>query len=74
MGTYELIMGINSITSGAGDVTGVVTRNHIFSGNTPYSFGSMYTTLRFINTGTKPSTVSCRITIGADPEIGRAHV
>ncbi|MFO7575715.1 MAG: hypothetical protein R6W67_11230, partial [Bacteroidales bacterium] len=67
MVTYQLIMGINSHTTGTGDVTGIVTRNHVFSGNTPYSFGSTYTTLRFINTGTKPSIVSCRITIGADP-------
>ncbi|MFN2380352.1 MAG: hypothetical protein ABR519_09135 [Bacteroidales bacterium] len=67
MASYELFMGINSLTTGTGDVTGIVTRNHLFSGNTPYSFGSMFTTLRFINTGTKPSGVSCRITIGTDP-------
>lgn len=67
MSTFELFMGLNSNTTGSGDVSGIVTRNHIFSGNTPYSFGSFFTTLRFVNTGTKPESVSCRITIGTDP-------
>jgi hypothetical protein len=67
MRTYELFMGTNSITSGIGDLTGIVTRNHVFSGNTPYSFGSPFTTLTFINVGDKPTSVSCRISIGSDP-------
>jgi hypothetical protein len=67
MNIYELFMGADSQTTGIGDVTGIITRDHFFNGNTPYSFGSEYTTLRFINTGTKPERVSCKVTIGVDP-------
>jgi len=67
-GSYTLNMGISSTISGAGDVTGVVKRMHVFTGNTEYTFGNQYTSLTFLNTGTKPGWVSCKIAIGAAPD------
>jgi hypothetical protein len=58
---YELIMGASSSTSGDGDVSGIVTRNS-FLVNTPYSFGSPYTSLILSAGGTLPSTLSVKLT------------
>jgi len=69
MGANTLSMGIAATTTGAGDVTGIVKRNHVFSGNTAYSFGNPNTTITFVNvTGAiKPAWVSCKIAIGTAP-------
>ncbi len=60
--------------TGPGDVTGIVKRTHIFNPNKPYSFGSQYTNLTFLNAGTQPDEVSCRITIGAAPSYATGSV
>jgi hypothetical protein len=67
-GNYMLNMGVSSTTSGDGDITGTVKREHVFTGNTEYTFGNQYTSLTFLNTGTKPGWVTCRISIGAAPD------
>ena len=61
-----LTMGASATTSGSGEVTGIVSRTTLV-GNTSYSFGSQYTTIRFNNTGTLPTAVSVKITIGSSP-------
>jgi hypothetical protein len=67
-GSHTLNMGVDATTTGPGDVTGIVKRtNPDFAGNQAYSFGNQFTTLTFMNTGTKPGWVSCKITIGAVP-------
>jgi|GEM_PF-662984 len=67
MSTDTLNMGSAATTSGIGDVTGVIKRQHTFLGNVEYSFGNQYTTLLFINTGVKPGWVSCKVSIGLTP-------
>ncbi len=68
MGIFTLNM-LNATASvaGNGDVTGIVKRTHIFTPNVQYQFGSQFTTLNFINYGTQPNEISCRISIGAAP-------
>ena len=66
-GSYLLNMGASSTITGPGDVTGTVRREHVFTGNTTYSFGNPNTSLTFLNTGSKPGWVSCKIAIGAAP-------
>jgi hypothetical protein len=66
--TNTLNMGSNATTVGIGDVTGIIKRQHTFIGNIQYSFGNQYTTLTFINTGTKPGWVSCKVSIGTEPD------
>ena len=66
-GSYTLYLGVSSSITGVGDVTGIVKREHVFTGNTAYSFGNQYTTLTFVNTGSKPNWVSCKIAIGEAP-------
>jgi hypothetical protein len=51
---------------GTGDVTGIVKRTHVFTPNNQYSFGSQYTTLNFLGTGTRPSEITCRISLGSN--------
>lgn len=60
MGANELTMGATATTTGAGDVTGIVTRN-TFSLNTPYSFGNQFTTINLSNFGTLPTSISVKI-------------
>jgi hypothetical protein len=67
MTSDTLFMGGLATTIGIGDVTGVITRQHTFIGNIQYSFGNQYTSLTFINTGTKPGWVSCKVSIGLVP-------
>ncbi len=57
---------VPATTIGAGDVTGIVTRTN-FLPNVQYSFGNQYSTLSFQNTGTLPTSVSVKITIGTAP-------
>jgi hypothetical protein len=65
--SYTLNMGANSTTTGVGDVTGVVKRSHAFVTSQQYSFGNKYTDLAFMGISTKPSWVSCTISIGTAP-------
>ncbi|MEI7897565.1 MAG: hypothetical protein WCJ26_11060, partial [bacterium] len=68
MATYTLSMpGASAGVTGTGDVTGIVKRHHTFTPNIQYQFGSQYTSLNFLNTGTQPDEISCKITIGAAP-------
>ncbi len=64
MNSYTLNMGVSATTTGIGDVTGTIRRQHTFTGNVSYSFGNQNTSLTFINTGTKPGWVSCKVSIG----------
>ena len=67
MSTYTLTMGENATTTGIGDVTGIVKREHIFNINTEYTFGSQYTTFNFTDGNLKPTWISLKISIGAVP-------
>ena len=69
MGAYTLNMGASATTTGIGDVTGIVKRQHTFLDGIEYSFGNHYTSLDFLGVpgGVKPSWVSCKIVIGAAP-------
>ena len=66
MGTYTLTMGANAITTGVGDVTGIVKRTSFVAGVT-YTFGNQYSTMIFQNTGTLPTEISLRVSIGTAP-------
>jgi len=65
MDTYTLEMGLTGTTTGDGDVTGIVKRTGSFIGNVSYSFGNQFTSVAFINTGTKPAWLSCQIILNA---------
>lgn len=67
--SYTLNMGALSTTSGNGDITGVVQRQHTFITGQDYSFGNPYTNLTFTGTSesVKPAWVSCKIAIGTAP-------
>ncbi len=68
MGIHTLSMLTASASvAGTGDVSGIVRRHHTFIPNTQYQFGNQFTSLNFLNTGTQPDEVSCRISIGAAP-------
>jgi hypothetical protein len=62
-----LSMGPNAVTLGIGDVTGIVSRNHAFASNTPYTFGNQFTTITFASGGTYPSQIQLITTIGTSP-------
>ncbi len=66
MGAFTLTLGANATTLGAGDVTGTVKRTSIVAG-VSYTFGNQYNTLVFQNTGTLPTEMSIRVTIGTAP-------
>ena len=66
MSNYTLTMGANATNTGIGDVTGIVTRNSIVI-NTSYTLGNPYTFIVFPATGTLPTSVSLKTTIGAAP-------
>ena len=67
MGANTLSMGSSSTTTGLGDVTGIVKREHTFNVNTPYTFGSQFTTISFSDSDTKPTWIKLKITIGNEP-------
>lgn len=67
MSAYTLTMGLNATTTGIGDVSGIVTRYGTFVAATPYSFGNANTVINFSNTGTYPSSISMKITLGSTP-------
>ncbi len=66
MGTHTLTMGGSATSTGAGDVTGIVTRTTLVAATT-YSFGNQFNTIRFQNLGTLPTSLSFKLTIGAAP-------
>lgn len=66
METFTLSLGANATTVGAGDVTGIVKRTSFVAG-VSYTFGHQYNTIVYQNTGTLPTEMSVRLTIGAAP-------
>jgi hypothetical protein len=66
MGTHTLNMGASATTIGQGDVTGIVKRTTILP-NVSYTMGNTYSFITFPNTGTLPSQMSMKITIGVLP-------
>ena len=69
MGNNTLNMGINATNTGVGDVTGIVKRQHTFTGNVAYTFGNQFSTIAFTNVSgaVKPAWLSCKISIGSAP-------
>ena len=67
MSIYTLKMEGASTTTGYGDVTGIVKREHTFLQNVPYTFGSEHTTFTFTDANLKPTWISLKITIGEVP-------
>ncbi|MBM2824991.1 MAG: hypothetical protein HW402_655 [Dehalococcoidales bacterium] len=61
-----LTMGASATTTGAKDVTGIVTRTTLVPA-TSYTFGNQFTTITFDNAGTLPTAISVNITIGSAP-------
>lgn len=68
-GTATLNMGALAVTTGMGDVSGIVRREHLFNNGQDYDFGNPYTTINFLNVAgnTKPTWVSTKIVLGASP-------
>lgn len=62
-----LDMGENATTTGTGDVTGIIRRQHTFSDGVDYSLGNQFTSMNFLNTGVKPTWVKCKVSIGTVP-------
>lgn len=67
--SYTLTMGLNSNTTGTGDVSGIIARTHTISANTPYSFGNQFTTITITNgtSPTLPSSITVVAKIGVAP-------
>jgi hypothetical protein len=65
-GAYSLLMGGTATTTGAGDVTGKVSRTSL-SLDTPYSFGNQFSTVTLTQATTLPSSISLKIDIGTVP-------
>ena len=68
-----LDMGVNSTTTGPGEVSGIIRRTHAFTTSTQYSFGSQMNNLTFAAVSgypgqTLPSSVSLKVTIGTAPD------
>jgi hypothetical protein len=57
---YALTMGIDATTQGNADVVGKTGRPYTLTSNTPYTFGSPYTTIRFTG-GTLPSEITVEL-------------
>lgn len=66
MSTYILHMGSAATTTGAGDVTGIISRSS-FLANTVYDFGNQYTTITMAAGGTLPSQIQLKVDIGTAP-------
>ena len=66
MGIHTLTMGASAITTGTGDVTGIIKRTSI-AANVLYSFGNQFTTVKLENGGTLPSELRVKIAIGDAP-------
>jgi hypothetical protein len=67
MSTDTLSMGVNSSTIGDGDVSGIIKRNHTFTKDSLYTFGSQYTTISFIDANTKPTWIVVKVELGSTP-------
>ncbi len=61
-----LTMGSAATTVSGTDVTGIVKRTTLVAATT-YTFGNQYTTVTFLNTGTLPTDLSVKISIGSAP-------
>lgn len=66
MGADTLFMGALATTTGPGDVTGIVGRTTILP-NVPYTMGHEFTSITFPNTGTLPTRMYMKISIGTAP-------
>lgn len=66
MSSYTLNMGASATTTGQGDVTGIVKRTTILP-NVNYTMGNEFSYITFPNTGTLPSQMSMKISIGTVP-------
>lgn len=66
-GSHVLYMGATATNTGAGDVTGTITRNHPIQLNTFYTFGHAYTGSRFLVGVELPTSISLRVSIGNAP-------
>lgn len=66
LGSNTLTMGLSATTIGAGDVTGIVSRTS-FLPDIAYSFGNQFTFIAFNASGTIPSQIQAKISIGAAP-------
>ncbi|WP_298363713.1 hypothetical protein [uncultured Lutibacter sp.] len=66
-GNNTLFMSSLATTTGLGDVTGTVRREHIFDNNKSYSFGNVNTNITFDDTNLKPTWVAIKIAIGTVP-------
>lgn len=68
-GSATLNMGPFAATTGMGDVSGIVRREHIFNNRQDYDFGNPYTTINFLDVAgnTKPTWVSSKIVLGSAP-------
>jgi len=67
MVTNTLTLGGSATITGTSDVTGIVKRQHSFTTNIPYAFGSQFTTIAFIDDGSRPTWISLKISIGTVP-------
>lgn len=67
MDVNTLFMGASAITTGEGDVSGIVQRSHTFNPDQIYTFGNENTFITFGISGTLPSTVSIKTTLGEAP-------
>lgn len=66
MSTYTLDMGATATTIGIGDVTGIIRRTTFVPG-TKYTLGNEFSSITFPATGTLPSELSMKISIGTAP-------
>ncbi len=66
MSTFTLNMGALATTIGQGDMTGIVKRTTIVP-NVSYTMGNEFSSITFPNTGTLPSQMSMKISIGTSP-------
>jgi hypothetical protein len=66
MSTFTLNMGATATNTGQGDVTGIVKRTTILP-NVEYTMGHEHSSITFPNTGTLPTQMSMKITIGVAP-------
>ncbi|MDP3916366.1 MAG: hypothetical protein Q8R96_21780 [Bacteroidota bacterium] len=67
MGIRTLSLGATTLTTGPGDVTGIVKRVHVFESGQTYTFGNSFTSVTFRECGTKPTEISIKTTIGNAP-------
>jgi len=66
METFTLLMGPDGKNTGIGDVSGIITRNS-FVNNKLYTFGHPNSSITFPPGGTLPTSMSAKLTIGAEP-------